>query len=321
MSLNSKVQWCTATWPITAGCKKNGAECTNCYAIRDIWRLSNNPNPKVSGNYAGIVSKDPVSGKLDWTGLVRELPDRLDWPTKWKNEIVFVHSQADLFHPNVSTGFLLKVWEVMLFNSQNEYIVLTKFPKRMKDFLDSGEFRDKFGPWTPPDHITLATTAGLQTSLWRLFYLITIPAKKRMLSAEPLLGPMLIPPEWMPFISQIIAGGESAAYENCQPMDPADAWALQRQCAAHGVPFFFKQNGSFTTKSFLGRRTRQLNGKTFYHVGKKLAGELLDGIEFKESPRLLDGSTFKGDYSHEHTTTMVAGCDRKANAVPEAVLR
>lgn len=95
MSDGSKIEWTDATWPVVAGCDKVSSGCRGCYAIRDSWRLSHHPNPKVSEAYAGTVAKTE-GGKLGWTGLVRPLPQRLDWPLKWrKPRKVFVCNEAE----------------------------------------------------------------------------------------------------------------------------------------------------------------------------------------------------------------------------------
>jgi len=54
------------------------------------------PNPKNAAAYAGTVEKR--AGVLRWTGLLRPLPDRLDWPLKWKKPArIFVGNMTNLF--------------------------------------------------------------------------------------------------------------------------------------------------------------------------------------------------------------------------------
>ena len=60
--------------------------------------MGENPNPKISDVYSGLVVQQE-NGLLNWTGTVRELPERLDWPAKWRDHRdIFVCSQSDLFH-------------------------------------------------------------------------------------------------------------------------------------------------------------------------------------------------------------------------------
>ena len=69
-------------------------------------------------------------------------------------------------------------------------------------------------------------------------------------------------------IDWVIAGGESGP--GARPMRPDWARGLRDQCAAAGVPFFFKQWGEHDAA---GAR-----------LGKQRAGALLDGREHREMP-------------------------------------
>ena len=78
-----------------------------------------------------------------------------------------------------------------------------------------------------------------------------------------------IPPELMP--DWIIAGGESGA--KARAADPRWFYSLRYQCEAAGVPFLFKQWGTF--------------GEDGQRVGKAKAGRLLAGRthdSFPEGP-------------------------------------
>ena len=102
--------------------------------------------------------------------------------------------------------------------------------------------------------ITSAANVG------RLKALVTIPARIRFVSAEPLRGPVDLSP-YLPHVHWVIAGGESGP--GYCPVDPAWLRAVRNQCVAAGVPFFFKQWG----------------GKT-----PKAGGKALDGREWCECP-------------------------------------
>ena len=161
----------------------------------------------------------------------------------------------------------------------------------------------------------------------RIPLLLQTPAAVRFISAEPLLGPIdlerggfsLLRPttspsgrKW-PGLNWVIAGGESGP--NARPMHPQWAQGLRDQCAAAGVPFFFKQRGEFTwvddadydasaipelphnwrdraDDKFIcmksdGARSSGYGGDSsefLYRVGKKRAGRKLDGREHNEFP-------------------------------------
>jgi protein gp37 len=137
----------------------------------------------------------------------------------------------------------------------------------------------------------------------RVPLLLQTPAAVRFTSAEPLLGAIditshAIPAMWTGQLHWVIVGGESGP--DARPMHPDWARSLRDQCKAAGVPFFFKQWGEFTSEQCPGVEvvldtlkpgqcvTSGIKGHhTLYtRVGKKLAGALLDGVEYREFPEV-----------------------------------
>jgi len=83
----------------------------------------------------------------------------------------------------------------------------------------------------------------------------------------------------------IIAGGESGPH--ARPAHPDWFCSVRDQCKAAGVPFFFKQWGEWVSVSEVagpGVHHYFEDGATVRRVGKKLAGRLLDGVEYSEYP-------------------------------------
>jgi hypothetical protein len=161
----------------------------------------------------------------------------------------------------------------------------------------------------------------------RIPLLLQIPAAVRFLSCEPLLGPIDLavattwPPDKcpycnfigrgylveggrmcpecssymdrMPMIDWVIVGGESG--HKARPMHPDWARSIRDECKVAGVPFFFKQWGSWVTFEQMpkelqlalrrGETTHKIenlesnNGLiyTMHNVGKHAAGNVLDG--------------------------------------------
>lgn len=214
MSEHSPISWTDATWPIVAGCEYASPGCSNCWAVRDSWRLAHNPNPKVHNAYFGTVDKRP-DGKLVWSGIVRELWDRLDWPLKWRGEKkVFVCSQADLFHQRVSFEFIAAVFGIGALCPEHTLQILTKHPARARAFFawlegergrplesclwyarraisrkydNRGPFADDPPPW-PLENVWFGVTVEDQRRAdERVPELLRVPAAKRWLSVEPML--------------------------------------------------------------------------------------------------------------------------------------
>ncbi len=135
MSSKTPIQWATMSWGITLGCDKKSDGCKLCYAIKTAWRLGHNPNPKVGPLYQGLVEKTK-GGNLNWTGLVRTVPERLEDPLHWKKpQTVFVTSQSDLFHEDVPFDFIDKTLAVVAMTARHKYKVLTKRPERMLEYF------------------------------------------------------------------------------------------------------------------------------------------------------------------------------------------
>lgn len=242
----SPIAWTDATWPIVAGCTYESPGCSNCWAVRDSWRLAHNPHQAVRDAFEGTVRKTD-DGKLVWTGLVRPLPERLDWPLRWsKPRKIFVCSQSDLFHPEVPADFIAQVFAVMAECPRHTFQVLTKHAERMRYLLVHGLLYE--GPaWPLPNVWIGATVEDQQRADERVPQLLRTPAAKRWLSVEPMLEAIDLTRITTPLadIDWVVCGGESAqTRETTRPFDLEWARELQRQCRVAGVVFFMKQLGS-----------------------------------------------------------------------------
>ncbi|MEE9499626.1 MAG: phage Gp37/Gp68 family protein [Nitrospinaceae bacterium] len=166
----------------------------------------------------------------------------------------------------------------------------------------------------------------------RIPELLATPAAVRFVSYEPALGPVDFeslniragryldaftcdyhdgdgeviagPPSGHGPIDWIICGGESGgnAKSPARPMHPDWARSVRDQCQAAGVPFFFKQWGSWAPQYHVGEHEqallkladpkepivmadlKKLHPVNMRKVGKKAAGRLLDGREWNEMP-------------------------------------
>lgn len=200
---------------------------------------------------------------------------------------------------------------------------------------ESGLERPKLGfPLLPLPNVWLGVSAERQQEAdARIPDLLATPAAVRFVSAEPLLGAidfarcdpgrsryqdalrgqeMWDSPE--PLLSEntarldwVIVGGESGP--GARPMHPDWARAIRDQCAAAGVPFFFKQWGAWAPGThvppgvnridtahwcdgweFGSETKKQAEGghiddePDVYRVGKAVAGRLLDGREHNAMP-------------------------------------
>jgi protein gp37 len=342
MSDRTGIEWTDSTWPVVQGCDPVSPGCERCYAIGTVHRLAWNSNPKISAPLKGLVEHH--KDRLRWTGKIALREDRLDWPLKWKTgRMIFVPSHGDIFHKDVPDEFLDKIFAVMALCPQHTFQVLTKRPERMREyFLGAHRYRDVHPLEDRHEAINAAMDAiapahwcarelddcgGLPLkNVWlgisaedqerwdeRKEHLRNTPAAVHFASFEPLLGPIVEPRPMSDFIQWAIVGGESGP--QARPMHPDWARSLRDQCAAAGVPFFYKQTGEWsevdgprcrgitqdgghptdswmTREGLLERRDRNSNFKYSVYansimrrVGKKAAGRLLDGVEHNGMPQ------------------------------------
>lgn len=95
-------------------------------------------------------------------------------------------------------------------------------------------------------------------------------------------------PRAWPRLDWVVVGGESGP--NARPMHPQWARDIRDQCAAAGVPFFFKQWGKWLADECLpeyftpAENPLCIHGADFSAFSKKTAGRLLDGREHSAMP-------------------------------------
>ncbi len=234
MSTLSKIEWTETTWNPVTGCTKITRGCDNCYAERFAERFRGTPG-------------HPYEPGFDLT--LR--PERISQPLSWKRpRTIFVNSMSDLFHKDVPTDFIDKVFETMETADWHVFQVLTKRSPIMRDYL-----RRRYGSRLAPRHIWCGVSVEDNKATARIRHLQDAPITTRFLSIEPLLGP--VGDIDIEGVSWVIVGGESGP--NARPMKREWAIEVRDLCKQEGVPFFFKQWGGVFKK----KTGRTLNGRTW----------------------------------------------------------
>ena len=234
MASLSKIEWTETTWNPVTGCTKITRGCDNCYAERFAERFRGTPG-------------HPYEPGFDLT--LR--PERISQPLSWKRpRTIFVNSMSDLFHKDVPTDFIDKVFETMETADWHVFQVLTKRSPLMRDYL-----RRRYGSRLAPRHIWCGVSVEDNKAAARIRHLQDAPLSTRFLSIEPLLGP--VGDIDIEGISWVIVGGESGP--NARPMKREWAIEVRDLCEREGVPFFFKQWGGVFKK----KTGRTLDGRTW----------------------------------------------------------
>lgn len=247
----SAIEWTDATWNPQVGCSRISAGCDNCYAIRMANRFNH-------AHYDGLVEA------MDWTGKINRAPRHIvEKPLRTRKPTVFfVNSMSDMFHEDMDDAWIAENFEIMNRSPRHVFQVLTKRPSRaVKKTQELGLV------WG--DHIWAGVSIESdEFAKSRAREIMKVPAKVRFVSAEPLLS--ALPSLPVADLDWIIAGGESGVGKTVRAPDPNWFRDLRDRCRAAGVPFFFKQWGSFDES---GAR-----------ASKKANGHLLDGEEIFEMP-------------------------------------
>lgn len=274
------IQYAPKSWNPVSGCSHVSEGCAHCWAERMARRRHQ-----------------------EWGHVeIPTNPKVLTAPLAWRDPLVVATAfMGDLFHPDVPDSHLLAVFAVMLAAERHTFLLLTKRPERMRDWLVG-----------PP---ALAGWPGAYSNVWigvsvenqaradeRVPILLGTPGH-HWLSCEPQLGPIdlsrylpnpLHRLTGRPMLDWIVVGGESGL--DGRPFDP-EVWArvIRDQSATAGVPFYMKQMGTWWAKhegvrevDFAGRnmeywppdlRVRQLPEALMAKGGTMPKGRRADGKE------------------------------------------
>jgi protein gp37 len=288
MAENSKIEWCDHTWNPWWGCTKVSAGCAHCYADTlahrygfDIWGR-NKGRRMMSENYW----KQPLAWdrKAAKDGVRRR---------------VFCASMADVFEGEETMAeearepvkaARLRLFNLIMDTPHLDWLLLTKRPENIAAMLPLGWGEGWANVW-------LGTSVEDQAAAdKRIPHLLSVPARVRFLSCEPLLGPVDLDSEEIGGlhapgcgdptctcgnrgIDWVIVGGESGG--GARPMHPEWARSLRDQCTSAGVAFHFKQWGEYTPGI---TSVDPIQYGESFRIGKKAAGRVLDGRTWDELP-------------------------------------
>lgn len=263
MTENTSIEWAQNTLNFWWGCEEVSPGCAHCYARslserfgRHVWG-----SPETTERY---LTKQPWKDVIRWNAKAAETGFR---PT------VFTQSMSDFFedHPQLAE-WRREAVALMEKCTNIRFLVLTKridqVPAMVPHWLDN---------W--PGHIAIGTSVERQKEAnSRIHHLLRLPAPMRFLSVEPMLAPVELVDTgalWtsiqdnaivktipdMRLIHWVIVGGESGM--KARPIHPDWPRSVREECKAAGIPFLFKQWGSWVEFSQTGAHScRNLgNGK------------------------------------------------------------
>lgn len=295
MGANSKIEWTDHTFNPWIGCTAISPACDHCYAEARM---------------------DTRLHVVKWgAGEPRKRTSEKNWrePLKWNAEAaengvryrVFCASLADVFDNDVPTQWRIDLIALILATPDLDWLLLTKRIGNAAQMLETAfravhHQREGWADNVPRNVWIGATICNQEEAVRDIPKLLKVPAAKRFLSMEPLLGPVSFEGVWVdhpnPAMHQnmlevldwVIVGGESG--HGARPMHPDWVRLLRDQCNHAGVAFHFKQWGEWAPREPYASEwmeSDELCGKwdgTMYRFGKKQAGRELDGRTWDELP-------------------------------------
>ena len=230
MAQQSSIEWTESTWNPVTGCNKISPGCKNCYAERLASRLQAMGSHRYRNGFDVTLQEDIV-----------------DLPLRWKQpRTIFVNSMSDLFHKDIPSDFIVKVFDTMRKAEWHTFQILTKRSDRVKQLAP-------YLPW--PKNVWMGVSVESEKYTFRIHDLVSVPSAVRFLSVEPLLGP--IPKLPLRGIDWVIVGGESGPH--ARPMKREWVQDIRKRCREMDVRFFFKQWGGYNKKA----TGRMLNRTTY----------------------------------------------------------
>ena len=239
MPKKTTIEWTEMSWNPVTGCTKVSPGCKHCYAETMANRLIAMGSPRYRAGFKVMLQEDLI-----------------DLPRRWRApRTIFVNSMSDLFHDEIPTEYIARVFRTMADCPQHTFQVLTKRAERLVRIAPQLD-------WTP--NIWMGVSVENQKYTSRIALLQRVPAHVRFLSIEPMLGP--IDELSLEGIHWVIVGGESG--RGARPLEREWVVNVFRQCRAAHVPFFFKQWGG-VRKHVTGRK---IFGRTYDEMPEQHVG-------------------------------------------------
>lgn len=245
--------------------------------------------------------------KPEFKNQIKIHPERLKRFNTRKPKVFSIWN--DLFHEDVPDWFILNTFQAIGGAIDNIYLILTKRPQRIVEVIGRinpilrKEGRAFIG--TAWENVYFGLTVCNQQETDGKHEFLAVPGNL-FLSLEPLLSDIdlraylhcplcgysrqdqlihgdhhLCKGGKIPEVRCVILGGETGP--GARPLHPDWVRSVRDQCAAAGVPFFFKSWGAYGL-NWMNDDNGKIEGSEWMDKGIKKPGRLLDGRTHDELP-------------------------------------
>lgn len=209
----------STVWNPWHGCEKYSEGCAHCYVYRRDESIGKDASEVTKNRDFDLPARKKRGGAF-------AIPP---------GETVWACMTSDFFLPQAD-AFRADAWRMIRQRPDLQFVIITKRIVRFTECI-------------PPDwgdgyeNVTLTCTVENEKQCRiRMPVLRAVPAKRKQVCCEPLLGPIDLSAYLDGSIARVIVGGESGSDARvCRWEWVCD---LFRQCAEAGVPFTFKQTGA-----------------------------------------------------------------------------
>lgn len=347
MSANTKIEWTEATWSPVTGCTRVSDGCQNCYIERQPpFRMAHRRFDRygIGGTTGVSLHPERLRIPLSWRKpkriFVCSMADLFhdEVPDDYIVDVFAVMAANYCWdRPTHTFQVVTKRHARMrsLLSSKEFRAKVARAAGGMTDDGHADNVHDAvyFHYWPLPNVHLIVTAEDQENALRRIPALLDTPAAVRGVSLEPLLSSIDLthmdvegrapgmyqinaltgrntdmgrPCPDVPALDWVIVGGESG--HGARPMHPVWARNLQRQCAAAGVPFLFKQWGDWTPLAPL------VAGKFDFSRGITMTDDGITynrgDLDYPDGPRR--GEAIRADFPHHHPTSMYRLGKRRA---------
>jgi protein gp37 len=272
MTQNTKIEWADHTFNPWWGCTKISPACDNCYAAA--------LDKRTGGDHWGANQPRKRTSAKNWLQPVKwNKQAEAFFAEHGRRQRVFCASMADVFDNTVDPQWRADLFSLIATTPNLDWLLLTKRIGNVTSMVPA-EFLAGSPSEGIPANVWLGATICNQEEADRdIPKLLAVPAAKRFLSVEPMLGAIDLTAilhatgygaspctgcgevvtrntldgstaclqacdgPTLAALDWVIVGGESGP--GARPMHPDWARSLRNQCAAASVPFLFKQWGEY----------------------------------------------------------------------------